>query len=502
MSVFRPTGIAKIITATLLLLLGFDGKHVESGASLRRRLTDSLSISPPGLSSGQPQPLNAVLERGDLPSYTGWARPETSDYQMYHLKNMTSPIANQALRLRIVCDKEGSKCKDSKNAHFYARMYGPAVLAGHVTAIGNGQYEVAFFPQDAGVYWIEVVLTFSSTPAFVEFPVREEPGYEGYLLPGFPLQTIVDASSTASSTTTTNQIHLPLCSAKELSLGTMFDGISVGRWKVVNKHAATTESPLGITMDYQPRASCSIAITPTNLDRCLYSHVAATYKPLRIILVGDSVMRLQYQQILDMNIPGVELSYIYAGGGLAASLKNVTTQLTSLIDPDEERAVLFNSGLHDILALWNQMHNITKAEGEYYRTYHYRQNLKSLTDFLSTYPASSKVFQLTTAAWPKWGNWGFRWPAKKQQPFVMSTHWAEHYNRIAMHVLEQLPSSPFQIMDAYWMTLARPDNRELSEKGKRAKLAHPGTEVMSAIVRTYVTMVISNLGCFTQFVVN
>jgi hypothetical protein len=53
-----------------------------------------------------------------------------------------------------------------------------------------------------------------------------------------------------------------------------------------------------------------------------------------------------------------------------------------------------------------------------------------------------------------------------------------------MHVLEQVPTSSFQIMDAYWMTLARPDNRELSEKGKRAKLAHPGTEVMSAIVGT------------------
>jgi hypothetical protein len=282
-------------------------------------------------------------------------------------------------------------------------MYGPSVLAGHVTAIGNGQYEVAFFPQDAGLYWIEVVLTFSSTPAFVEFPVHEELGYEGYLLPGFPMQTIVDESSTAPFTTTTNQIHLPLCSAKELSLATMFDGISIGRWKVVEKHDATTESPLGITMDYQPRASCSIAITPTILGRCLYSHAAATSKPLRIILVGDSVMGLQYQQILDMAIPGVKVSYIYAGGGLAASLETVTTQLTSLIDPDEERAVLFNSGLHDIMTLWNQMHNITEIEGEYHRTYHYRQNLQNFIDFLSAYPASSRIFQLTTAAWPKWG---------------------------------------------------------------------------------------------------
>ena len=483
--------------------------------ALSRRLGDSSALS-------NNNAVTTVLQRGDLPAYTGWSRPIKTDAELYHLESISNePVVNQALRLKIACKEcaataataaaaaaaataaaaaAAAAAEHNSNAHFYARMYGPSVLPGYVTALGNGEYEVIFFPQDAGVYSIEVVLTFSSTPDFVEFPVANVPGYEGYLLPGFPLQqTVIEDSSTPATTATTTETRLPFCSAKELELNDMFDGLERGRWKVIEKHEATPESPLGITMDYQP-SKCSIATTPQILDQCLYSHVAATYKPLRLILVGDSVMGLQYQQIQEMGIAGVELSYIYTTtGGLEASYQNITTQLTSLIKPDEERMVLFNSGMHDIMLVFNQRHNVSNDE-QYYRTYHYRQALAKLTNFLATYPASSKVFQLTTAAWPLWGNWGFPWPINRHQHFIMSTHWAEQYNRIAMHVIQQQQqqqqSSNIKVMDAYWMSLARPDNREISCKGIRSKLAHPGKEVLSAMVRTYLTIVISNLGCF------
>lgn len=119
---------------------------------------------------------------------------------------------------------------------------------------------------------------------------------------------------------------------------------------------------------------------------------------------------------------------------------------------------------------------------------------------MATYPASQTMFQLTTAAWPKWGNWGISWPQHREQPYLLSTHWTEQYNRIAMHVIQQENNNvnhgrAIEAMDAYWMSLARPDHREISEKGRRAKLAHPGPEVITALVRTYLTLVVSQLGC-------
>jgi hypothetical protein len=46
-------------------------------------------------------------------------------------------------------------------------------------------------PFDQGFYTVEVVLAFSRPPPWSDFPVPHEPAYEGYLLPGFPLQVNV-----------------------------------------------------------------------------------------------------------------------------------------------------------------------------------------------------------------------------------------------------------------------------------------------------------------------
>jgi hypothetical protein len=62
-----------------------------------------------------------------------------------------------------------------------------------VTDHGNGTYDVTFF-RSIRDYTVEVVLAFSRPPPWSDFPVQDEPAYEGYLLPGFPLQVNVSVS--------------------------------------------------------------------------------------------------------------------------------------------------------------------------------------------------------------------------------------------------------------------------------------------------------------------
>ena len=77
---------------------------------------------------------------------------------------------------------------------FYLRAYGPSVIPGRVTSHTGNSYILHFIPLDPGVYTVEAVLTFSNAPAMDRFPLppkQLQPAYEGYLLPGFPLQITV-----------------------------------------------------------------------------------------------------------------------------------------------------------------------------------------------------------------------------------------------------------------------------------------------------------------------
>jgi hypothetical protein len=47
------------------------------------------------------------------------------------------------------------------------------------------EHDVTFLPFDQGLYTVEVVLVFSSHPPWSDFPVQQEPAYEGYLCRAF-----------------------------------------------------------------------------------------------------------------------------------------------------------------------------------------------------------------------------------------------------------------------------------------------------------------------------
>jgi hypothetical protein len=317
--------------------------------------------------------------------------------------------------------------------------FAPLVLAGEVNQVSDGVYEVVFVPLDPGMYWVEIVLTFSDAPGFIDFPVepRSEPQYEGYMLPEFPIPVSVSQQSLEVRPDR-------ICTGQDLYIKHLFQGLTVGRWKLISRdeNARTNES-LGIVMDYQPRVCRLLEET---------SQLQSIPTKMHLILVGDSVMGQQATVMREL-LPQIRISYVYTGGGLQTCLSHVIAQLSALASSaaDKERIVLWNSGLHDIMILYQQMHNSTVKNP--YKTFRYRQELTELAQFIHGYPASLKIFQLTTAAWPKWGNWGFRWN-KKMQPFCLSTHFVEHYNKIATHVLQDY-SNQIKVLDAYFMTLSR-----------------------------------------------
>ena len=79
----------------------------------------------------------------------------------------------------------------------------------------------------------------------------------------------------------------------------------------------------------------------------------------------------------------------------------------------------------------------------------------------------------------------------------VSTEFVAFFNDIVFDVMkESFPTIP--IMDGYWVSYARPDNREINMGPKQAlakKMSHPGNEVVLAMLRSWVTVVTQSEVC-------
>jgi hypothetical protein len=114
----------------------------------------------------------------------------------------------------------------------------------------------------------------------------------------------------------------------------------------------------------------------------------------------------------------------------------------------------------------------------------------SMNTMIKSYDAEFKVFQSTTAAWPKYGNFGVDWPMGGQL-MPMATDVIPFFNDIAYGILKD-NFLEIDLMDGYWITYSRPDNREVGTVG--SKLSHPGLEVLSAMARIW-SMLILQRAC-------
>eukprot|EP00978_Attheya_sp_CCMP212_P017561 scaffold46967_cov52-Attheya_sp.AAC.1 len=125
----------------------------------------------------------------------------------------------------------------------------------------------------------------------------------------------------------------------------------------------------------------------------------------------------------------------------------------------------------------------------------YRAAVNDLVEFIQQFPAELRVFQSTSAGWLRYGNYGFAWPSTQLQPFPLSANFVSHFNDISFDVIKTIaPPANIFIMDAYWVSLPRPDHREVNANNDIGKhLVHPGPEVMSVLQRKWLMMILERL---------
>ena len=493
------------------------------------------------------------LRPGDLPGYTGWARPSNTlagSFAIPHCDGVGRIQQNWTCTVH---------CHDAQCQHggslFFVRAYGPAILPGVVTDHGNGTYDVTFLPFDQGIYTVEIVLAFSSHPPWSDFPVQHEPAYEGYLLPGFPFQVNVSMDQEAKRENHSNRLaqntaisssktKLPSCNMSMLIETSTNSALASGRWVVRKMNMQDTyvasqssssqeatveryqmgETSLGFDVEYLP-TSCSLMPAravkdPWTLDSCRersrkYNSDkndtnTVSNRSLHVIFIGDSNFRLQ-QAIFDRFFgQKLKTTRISTEGGLVVTLPEIRKRLQELELAAMESTgtsatgidyfVIFNAGLHDIdkfcQKMWRKhraplIHNVSDIDFSCVQLY--RESLTELVTAVAAFPASLRVWQTTTAGWPKWGNYGVAWPADKWQVLPSDPTAIAHWNNVAWEVL--LPfSNEIAVMDAYWLTLSRPDHREsdrLNSLGKH--MVHAGPQVYYVLMRKWAMMILQTI---------
>lgn len=447
-----------------------------------------------------------TLMPGELPGYTGWARLEYTLAGSFRIisQDAVTMVGNE-WNVTVEC----TECHHG-NAQFYARAYGPAVLAGNVHTVNNNRYTVRFLPMDAGTYTVEVVLVSSSVPSWDEFPiVGQEPWYEGFLLPDFPLQLHVTQQKKPL-------VVKPSCALTDLLSNTMDSAYSKARWVVVDKvshrnHIVSINASrqaniggyrsghqsLGIFMDYRYRGCMLYSFTEAAVRLASYTNKTNAHG----VFVGDSVMRLQHE-LFQSTFPNMKTTFLSTSGGIVQMIHNVTTELQSLaqVYPDQRLLLLFNTGLHDITQLCSRVgrddraNYITESDSIFSCTAQYHRSFQQFVNFIEQYPADLRVFQSTTAGWPRYGNYDIEWLKNETQSLALTSNMVAHFNEIAYTILLNNKHTSIQIMDAYWLTYARPDNRQAGlKKNTKKRLVHPGEEVLRTMVRNWILILVEHL---------
>jgi hypothetical protein len=454
---------------------------------------------------------NRTILPGELPGYTGWSRPATTlahHFEIVHMSS-TSPVVGQNWTVTLHCRHPKAR---SGTAQFYVRAYGPSVLPGRVTDHQNGTYDFTILPFDAGVYHMEVVLVFSFPPAWENLPTLSKPGYEGYLLPGFPIELDVGAPDPdlkslvlkPSSGRSKSKIRR-LCNMSELTETSTYSAMETGRWMVVKKNVdlpysvyrepsfsgyQNGDNSLGIQMEYVPVHDCETLTEEEAFDEdtlfTVFNMTSLKSKPINVVLVGDSNLRFQRDIALNKLFGRrLEITFVETNHGLFERLPAIKAELQDLAREDKHFVVVFNAGLHDINVLCTHTgkDNTTLSCGDLYRS-----KLKELVDVVNSFPAILRVWQTTTAAWPKWGVYGNSWTPKSPQRVPKAPNVCAYFNEIAWSIMSE---NNIPVQDTYWLTLSRPDHRMVDEENTTPNhLMHAGPDVYSLLVRKWAMMIL------------
>eukprot|EP00586_Coscinodiscus_wailesii_P019162 CAMPEP_0172493534 /NCGR_PEP_ID=MMETSP1066-20121228/24979_1 /TAXON_ID=671091 /ORGANISM="Coscinodiscus wailesii, Strain CCMP2513" /LENGTH=791 /DNA_ID=CAMNT_0013263745 /DNA_START=323 /DNA_END=2698 /DNA_ORIENTATION=- len=444
-------------------------------------------------------------------------------------------------------------------------------------------YEIRFRFRSAGLYTVEVVLEQGDALGLDRFPrtrselEEREPAYEGWMLSGFPrlVQVVTGNGSKDKKPKRGGRHRHRWCSTSELATTSTAADPGDGQWIVTGKHAHGSDllgrgtdlasSSLGSFERYKKGVAslgycsdyvfddCELLPSETiNADdegedvvtACLRHESGngnlreggnSSLKPLNIIILGDSVAKLNTQFLVDtLKVVANEVInenqvYISFHGefyhGIKYLIPNVKTILNKYRHRDEHRVIFFNTGLHDIDdACYNfiiprstpppppdtndddeRQSPPTQRSGGDCLTF-FKTGFRELLDVIAAYPAALKVFRTSNAGWNRWGNFGLLWSAENEQQFVKSHHSLRELNDVAVDVINDRNGADggrgdIKVLDFYWPTLARPDQTEIGESDNRdggAHLVHPGFSSMKLLVRMQIMMILDTF-CSSYF---
>lgn len=448
-----------------------------------------------------------------LPGYSGWARPSSTMANMFRIINPSNQTAKAGSdwEIELACDACASFVNPST---LFVRAYGPAILTGTVQSKRPDIYTLALHPMHTGKYTLEVVVTYSLGIDFSSYPLSAEQlppqYYEGYLVDGFPFEFQV----LPNKKTSTQQTRASMCDKADLlfNQSSKADLWKRGTWMIAstirdksfgnNNNSVTlagyqsSQNSIGFTAEYEMNSGC-------RLSESIENQISCNSKRMRVILIGDSVMRLQ-RDVLQAHLDPArfEIVFLELYGGILycsrVSGPNISKEADNFADEvaDMENIVIFNSGMHDIHRLCGHQYAeerrtyLSDAEMAMPCTEVYKRAMTELAITVRQIPAIARVFQTTHAAWPKYGNYGVAWDPRYAQELPLDSAFVERFNDIAIEVVEQLNTQSSTLaarivaVDTFWMTLARPDNRETSKNADIGKkLSHPGQEVTFTMVR-------------------
>jgi hypothetical protein len=461
------------------------------------------------------------LSFGDLPGYTGWPRPSDSTAAWYNGRLPSSPAkARQVFRIQLACRHDTNQECWRLEALWDVRAYGPAILPGRVTSFHNGSYAVDFLFHDPGVYVVEVVLAFSNVAPLASFPSIHEPAYEGYLVPGFPTTVVVQPSLNPPPANDDEAIHpARTCGSDDLLQVDDTSILQRARWKVSRRTRGQGNLPqtnssywdykhglasIGFTADYIHQ-DCHL---PTVSQLQAAARRMADPSHHVIVLIGDSHMRKQHKLFLEHFGDIFTSVYLKTNDGLLVRLPEIRASLQDVKLAAQADATkthfytLFNAGLHEVAILCTQRRVgsrgrvISTPDETFSCTEQYRRNLLDLVAVVEEeIPATTsklRVFQSTSAGWLKWGNYGFAWEPNRTQEYPLASQACADVNTIAWEVMDQYR---IPVLDSYWLTVARPDHREIDPLNARGKkMVHAGVEVYDVLLRQWMTMVLASAG--------
>jgi len=298
---------------------------------------------------------------GELPGYTGWARPEQTlaGYFDVNWKSHSAPtssrydsIATGGERYQVLfaCNSDKAhegyehddlpyECPQGGGSLFYVRAYGPSVITGSVTDYRNSSYLVEVQFIDPGEYTLEVVVAFSAPLDFEELPINRnrtailmneveeemEPGFEGYMVAGFPQSILIRPNENSAPSS-----DKPLCTMEQLTETSPGTSLNKGHWKVTDivaraEHFPISNDELLVSLDGYRMGVNSVGVR--------MGYVYEGCEPLHVkdIVQGEHILTKCLAKLgMATNLTGVETQ------------ESVEENVTSSVDD------AFDEGLHII----------------------------------------------------------------------------------------------------------------------------------------------------------